>query len=332
MGYSGSVHKNAADRLAQRRLAAEKQADARRRQIYEKLPRARELEQAIAACGSAAVRAVLRGGDVVEEMTQLKEKNLSLQAELRDLLLQNGYAANALEPQYSCEKCSDTGYVEQGSRTVMCGCLKQQLVACACEEFNRIVPLQLSTFETFDVERYSKTVDPATGVVPYNQMEKIIRFCKAYARGFTPQSQSILMKGATGLGKTHLSLAIANEVIRRGYGVMYVSAPELVIRLERERFSREREGADTLETLTACDLLIIDDLGTEHHSSYTDSQVYTLFNARLLSGKPVIISTNLTMMQLQQDYSERFVSRINGAAQKLDFLGTDYRVQKPDRR
>ena len=113
---------------------------------------------------------------------------------------------------------------------------------------------------------------------------------------------------------------------------MYVSAPELVIKLERERFSREREGADILETLTACDLLIIDDLGTEHHSSYTDSQVYTLFNARLLSGKPVIISTNLTMMQLQQDYSERFVSRINGAAQKLDFLGTDYRVQKPDRR
>ncbi len=328
MGYSSSVYKNAADRLAQRRLTAEKQADERRKEIYEKYPRARELEQEIASCGTAAVRAVLRGGDVVAEMTVLKERNLALQAELRALLTANGYAENALEPHYTCAKCGDTGYYELGDRTVMCTCLKQQLVACACEEFNRIVPLTLSTFESFSVDKYSKVKDPATGIVPYYHMDKIFKFCKAYANSFTPHSQSILMKGATGLGKTHLSLAIANEVIRRGYGVMYVSAPELVIKLERERFSRDREGGDILETLTACDLLIIDDLGTENHSSYTDSQVYTLFNARMLNHRPVIISTNLSMAELERDYSGRFVSRINGAAQKLDFLGSDLRIKK----
>ena len=327
MGYSSSVYKSAADKLAERRLAAEKQADARRSEIYARDPRARELEQAIASCGTAAVRAVLNGGDVAAEMTKLKEKNLALQQELRALLVGYGYSENALEPQYACEKCNDTGYCEQQGRTVMCTCLKQQLVACACEEFNRIVPLQLSTFESFCLDYYSKTVDPATGIAPYYHMEKIEKFCKAYAQGFTPQAQSILMKGATGLGKTHLSLAIANEVIRRGYGVMYVSAPELVIKLERERFARERDG-DILETLTACDLLIIDDLGTENHSPYTDSQLYTLFNSRVLSHRPVIISTNLTMAQLEKDYSSRFVSRINGAAQKLDFLGKDLRIKR----
>ena len=153
MGYSSSVYKNAADRLAQRRLTAEKQADGRRKEIYEKYPRARELEQEIASCGTAAVRAVLRGGDVVAEMTVLKERNLALQAELRALLTANGYAENALEPHYTCAKCGDTGYYELGDRTVMCTCLKQQLVACACEEFNRIVPLTLSTFESFSVDK-----------------------------------------------------------------------------------------------------------------------------------------------------------------------------------
>lgn len=327
MGYSSSVYKNAADRLAERRLNAEKLADARRAEIYARLPRTRELEREIASCGTAAVRAVLSGGDVQAEMLRLKDKNLSLQEELRALLVQNGYSENALEPQYACPKCSDTGYVEAHGRTVMCTCLKQQLVACAREEFNRIVPLKLSTFDSFQTDKYSKTVDPATGIAPYYHMEKIFKFCKAYAQGFTPDAQSILMKGATGLGKTHLSLAIADEVIRRGYGVMYVSAPELVIRLERERFSREN-GGDILEMLIDCDLLIIDDLGTEHHSSFTDAQVYTLINSRVLNRKPVIISTNLTMAELEKDYSGRFVSRINGAAQKLDFLGEDIRIKK----
>ena len=326
MGYSSSVYKSAEDRLAQKRLNAQKQADARREEIYKRIPRARELEREIAGCGTAAVRTVLRGGDVVEEMTKLKEKNLTLQSELKMLLREAGYSEDVLEPRYSCPKCSDSGYVEINGRTVMCGCMKQQLAACACEEINRIVPLTLSTFESFMVDRYSKATDPKTGIAPYYHMEKIFKYCRAYAQNFTPNSKSILMKGATGLGKTHLSLAIANEVIRRGYGVMYVSAPELVIRLERERFSRGEGNNDLLEMLTGCDLLIVDDLGTENHSAFTDSQVYTIFNSRFLSRKPVIISTNLTMAEMERDYSSRFVSRINGAAQKLDFLGEDFRI------
>ena len=260
-------------------------------------------------------------------MTKLKEKNLSMQSELKQLLVQNGYAENALEPQYACEKCSDTGYVEQGNRTLMCSCLKRELVACACEELNRSIPLSLCSFESFSLERYSKAVDPSTGFVPYRHMEKVFKYCRAYAQNFTPDSESILMRGKTGLGKTHLSLAIAKEVIGRGYGVIYVSAPALALKLEKERFSRD-EQTETLDALSSCDLLIVDDLGTEFRNNFTVSQIYNLFNARLLRRKPFIISTNLTIAELEREYSDRFVSRINGAAQKLDFIGEDLRIKK----
>ena len=158
-------------------------------------------------------------------------------------------------------------------------------------------------------------------------MEKIFKFCKSYAQNFTPEAGSILMKGATGLGKTHLSLAIANEVIRRGYGVIYVSAPALFAKLEKEHFSRSADS-DTMDTLLGCDLLIIDDLGTEFKSQFATAQAYQLFNARVLQSKPVIVSTNLTMAELEREYSNRFVSRVNGAAQKLDFVGDDLRIKR----
>ena len=328
MGYSSIVYKNAADKLAAKRLAAQKQADERRAEIYDRFPRARELEQQIASCGAEAAKTVLCGGDVVAEMTKLKEKNLALQAELRTLLIESGYGENALEPQYSCAQCGDTGYYEYQNRTIMCPCMKRELVACACDELNRTAPLTLCTFDSFSVDKYSREKDPSTGIVPYAHMEKILKYCKAYASGFTPQSESILMKGATGLGKTHLSLAIANEVIRRGYGVIYVSAPALLAELEKEYFSRTASDSGTAEMLSDCDLLIIDDLGTEFRTQFSTSQIYQIFNARVLRHKPVIINTNLTMAELEKAYTDRFVSRINGAAQKLDFLGRDVRIRR----
>ena len=136
------------------------------------------------------------------------------------------------------------------------------------------------------------------------------------------------MKGRTGLGKTHLSLAIAGEVLKRGYGVIYVSAPALLQKLEKEYFSRTGGDTSSFDMLTDCDLLIIDDLGAEFRTQFSVSQIYNILNSRLLQHKPVIISTNLSMQELEKNYSERFVSRINGAAQKLDFVGKDLRVRK----
>ena len=326
MGYSSSVYKAAADRLFERRLNAEKEADRRRAAIYKKLPRTKELEKEISHCGIQAARAVISGGNVTEEMKNLRDRNLAMQSELAEILTSNGYDKDVFEPSYSCKRCSDTGYYDENGRTLVCNCLKQALVSCACEELNRTAPLSLSTFESFSLDYYDKEVDSKTGISPCNHMSKILRYCQNYADNFTKNSESILMKGATGLGKTHLSLAIANEVIKKGYGVIYVSAPSLMQKLEKQYFSRNDDVATDM--LIECDLLIVDDLGTEFHSQLSVSLIYNIFNSRMLANKPVIINTNFDLRELEKNYTERFVSRVIGNAQKLDFLGSDIRVRK----
>ena len=205
--------------------------------------------------------------------------------------------------------------------------LTKKRYICACAELNRNAPLSLSTFESFNLEYYDKTVDPKLKVSPYDHMSRVLRYCQNYADNFNSHSESILMKGATGLGKTHLSLAIANEAIKRGYGVIYASAPQLVSKLEKIYFSN-KEDDSTFDMLVECDLLIIDDLGTEFHSQFSVSQLYNIFNSRMLSNKPVIINTNLTIRDLQENYTDRFVSRICGNARQLDFLGRDIRIRR----
>ncbi|MBQ1506929.1 MAG: ATP-binding protein [Ruminococcus sp.] len=330
MGYSKSVYRAARERLADKRQNAELEARRRRNQIYSSVPRIKELEKEISTAGIRAARAVVEGKGSTEELEKLRDENLALQRELSELLKANGLSEKSLEPQYSCEKCSDTGYIEQNGRTVMCPCFKRALVTCACEELNRTAPLSLSTFESFSTDLYGRGVDPEFGLSPYTHMSRVLNFCKSYAEGFGEDSQNLLMTGRTGLGKTHLSLAIANEVIKKGFGVIYVSAPNLISRLEAAHFSRSENSAesDLLGMVYDCDLLIIDDLGTEFSSQFSVSSLYNIFNSRLLSKKPVIINTNLDLIALEKQYSERFVSRICGSAQKLTFIGNDIRVRK----
>ena len=280
MGYSIRIQKKAADKLAQRRLAAKRDSDFRRAEIFAKLPRAAELEKGIAASGIRAARAVVSGGNVNAELEKLKRENLAMQDDLNQLLVSNGYNA----------------------------------------------PLRLSTFDSFKLDLYPDETD-VNGINPRQHMERVVRYCKGYANNFTTESKSLLMCGATGLGKTHLSLAIANEVIRRGYGVIYVSAPAIIAHYESQMRQRS-ETDELLDMATDCDLLIIDDLGTEFISQFSVSHIYNLINSRLLTRKPVIINTNFTMRELEKTYSNRLVSRLNGEAEKLNFFGRDIRILK----
>lgn len=327
MGYSSSVYKAASDILHERRLNAEKAAERRKEEVYERFPRVKELEKQISMSGIKTARAVLAGGDVKKAVSKLRDQDLAMQAEVKRILTDNGYPANYFEPKYFCKKCEDKGYYDINGKTVRCSCMKSALISCACAELNRYAPLSLSTFESFDLEYYDKSINPKVKTSPYEHMSKVFRLCQNYADNFSKNSESILMSGETGLGKTHLSLAIANEVIKKGYGVVYASAPPIISKLEKEYFSSDKD--DSLFSMLAdCDLLIIDDLGTEFYSQFAVSQFYNLFNSRMLSNKPIIINTNLTITELKEKYTDRFVSRICGNARQLDFLGRDIRIRR----
>lgn len=325
MPYSNSILVQAKDALSARRLSAQRAADFKREQLYRQNPRLEEIDRELSRIGAAAAKAILKSSDSTLDMKKLSEQSLALQDEYHTILAGLGLSAESLEPVYECDKCHDTGYIELDNRTVTCECLKKLMSDLACEQLNAESPLQLCTFDSFSLDYYSDRRDH-NGAIPLNRMSKIFNYCREYADNFSSSSRSLLMRGATGLGKTHLSLAIANEVIRKGMSVVYVSAPDILQRLEREHFSHQYKDEDnTFSSLMKCDLLIIDDLGTEFSTLFTISTVYNIFNSRILSGKPIIMNTNLTMNELLTTYSQRFVSRVMGSCDRLDFIGEDIR-------
>ncbi len=322
MGYSKEIYDKVESELSRRRTRSADEADARREEIYAKLPRVREIEQLLAKTGVSAAKSVLKGGDTKAELTRLRDENLRLQNELKIVLVSGGYNAADLEEKHVCPKCADRGYVDGK----MCDCMKKLLRNEAYRELNAISPLSLSKFETFDLRYYSNKPD-SDGNIPATRMKKIFSFCRGYAEKFSPRGRSILMAGGTGLGKTHLSLAIAQRVIDRGFGVIYCSSPNILSVLEREHFSRG-VTSDTKARLDECDLLIVDDLGSEFATQFTNVTMYNLINTRLSQGKPCIINTNLSIADLQKRYSERFVSRLIGENIYFEFIGEDVRIQK----
>lgn len=325
MPYSNDVYVQAKDKLAERRMSAVRAAEHRREQLYDRAPRLREIDRELAQIGIDTAKAVLKKDDPSFSMRQLAERSLALQSEIDSILDQFGMKSEDLEPKYFCERCQDTGYIEQNNRTVVCDCMKKLMSDIACEKLNANLPLESCTFESFKLDYYSDKPE-ASGAVPFNRMSNILNYCRNYADTFSMKSRSLLMRGATGLGKTHLSLAIANEVIRKGMSVVYVSAPDILTKLEREHFAHQyTDEENTFRSLMDCDLLIVDDLGTEFVTTFTVSTVYNIFNSRILSGKPIIMSTNLTLNELLSTYSQRFVSRMMGSCDRLEFIGEDIR-------
>ncbi|MBQ5440257.1 MAG: ATP-binding protein [Clostridia bacterium] len=323
MAYNRYIYDKAEDVLSYRRQKAFEDAEARREEIYSKLPRVREIERQLASTGFSAAREVAaRSSDIKTELTRLKETNQRLQTELRVLLVRNGYTTADLEEQYICPKCTDHGYIDGR----MCGCMKSLLREITFKELNSLSPLALATFDTFDLSYYSDTPED-NGKVPRKVMENIYNYCKNYAETFDGHGRSIYMEGGTGLGKTHLSLAIANRVIERGFGVIYCSAPDILEKIRYEHFGKNYTR-ETLGHLEECDLLILDDLGTEFPNPFTNSVVYNLVNKRIMLQKPTIMNTNLDREQIKKLYTERFLSRMMGEQIYLTFIGKDVRIAK----
>lgn len=320
MSYSKSVYTAASAKLNARRKNAENSLEVRRDKAYTAIPELAEIQSEIARCGAEVIGALSKGANGKAFIEMLAKKSLEAQRRRKELLVQAGLPEDYLEPHYTCKLCNDTGATDDG----MCSCQKQLLIETAKDEIEKHAPLRKSTFDSFELEYYPE-IDQS-GISPKKRMGEIAQFCKDYASDFSASSRSLFMHGATGLGKTHLSLAIANTVTEKGYGVIYASAPNLFATLEKEHFSRNNYGDESyMDELLEAELLIIDDLGVEFSTQFTVSCIYNILNSRLLTNKPTIISTNLTPKELEEKYTQRITSRIIGSFIPLKFIGRDIR-------
>ena len=321
LGYSKEIYDAAGTILRNRQRKAEDDAERRKAAFFAACPRAQQIEHLLAATAVTAAKAVLHGKSAAEQLRKLKEENLNLQHEFSELMKGKGIAS--LEPQYVCPACKDTGYVDGK----MCCCLKDLLREESYRRLNALTPLALSTFESFSLEYYSDELREGGRPSARSIMRETYSYCVSYAHEFSLNSPNLIMTGGTGLGKTHLSLAIASKAIQKGFGVVYSSVGDLVTKLENEHFGRD-SGSEAMSSLQKCDLLILDDLGTEFRNSFSSSAIYSLVNARLMLQKPTIISTNLSTREMVAYYSERFASRIIGSFRHIVFVGKDVRQQR----
>lgn len=323
MAYSAEVLKRARDRLAQAKADRESENQQHLQDAYKEVPRLAQIDRELRATMAAAVRAAFtRGGDVAAAMEQVREQNLALQEERQELIdtyFEEGY----LDESPVCDRCGGSGYV--GS--TMCECLQE---LCRQEQRKELSLLAggKESFSQFKLEYYPDRYDGRYGASPRAIMERNFRNCRSYAMTFTPNSGNLLFVGGTGLGKTFLSACIARTVADRGYSVLYETAGRLFAKLERAKFGGSEDDRAEAQKLSTCDLLILDDLGTEMPGQFVTAALYSLLNDRLMENKPMVISTNLNVEEMARRYSPQIASRLQGGFTPLTFVGEDIRVLK----
>ena len=318
MAYNAENYKRIASQFKDKNLRAKQTAEARRAELHEKLPQVAEIDRALSTTGVRIMREALNGRDGLDERIRRLEEGNALLLEARaEILRANGYPADYSAVHYECDACMDTGFINGK----MCKCLRTALNMAGYESSGVLKLIEKQNFETFDLCFYE-------GNEKFN-MERILARAKAYAEGFDGASmRNLLFMGTTGLGKTHLSSAIAKVIIDNGYDVVYESAQNIFADFEAERFGRVPAGEDRTGRYFSCDLLIIDDLGTEMQTQFTVPCLYNLVNTRLIAEKSMIISTNIRKEELLAKYSDRITSRLFGEFEICVFAGTDIRSQK----
>ena len=323
MGYSSEVVQRARNRLAQAKEDRESENRQHLAEAYARVPRIREIDILLRRTMAQAAQAAFRqGSDGRELLEQARIQNLELQQE-RALLLFENFEEGFLDETPICEICGGTGYLGAN----MCECL---LELCRQEQKKEIAVLTggKESFAQFRLDYYSDHVDPKYGASPRTIMEKNFQNCRRYAQTFGPNSGNLLFVGGTGLGKTFLSACIARAVAERGFSVVYDTAGHLFAKLEQAKFSGGEEAKKEVEKYTACDLLILDDLGTEMPGQFVTASLYGLINDRILYNRSMVISTNLNVDELSRRYSPQIASRLHGSFSRLTFVGEDIRVLK----
>lgn len=313
MGYTKDAYKYALSQVETRHQNAIDRANNNLISAYAKHPQLEEIDRKISLNGIAAVKAAtqFKGAAAIAEFHQ---EHLLLDEKRTEIIKNAGYNTFDFEPQFVCKLCDDTGY----ANGKLCQCAFQLARAFEFEKMSSKMPIKDCTFDTFDLKYYNGSA--------HDLMTSVLSKCKKFASNFELDTTGMIFFGKTGVGKTHLSLSIANEVLKKGYGVVYGTASEFLGKIEKEHFGKI-EG-DTLDLLCECDLLIIDDLGAEFHTQFTASAIHELINRRIMEGKPSIISTNLSPAELAETYGDRVSSRIIGNFEPLKFEGNDIRQIK----
>lgn len=321
MAYSSQIVRRARQRLESMRADRESQNRERLLAAYNQVPRIRQIDLQLRQTMALAAQAAFTQGSS-DLMEQAKQKNLALQEEKKQLIAQH-FGDGWLDERPVCPVCGGTGYI--GAQ--MCTCLK---ALCVEEQEKELTLLGHGNeeFSRFRLDYYPDRIDPKFGRSMRAVMQRTYDLCRQYADSFSPLSGNLLFSGDTGLGKTFLSACIAKVVAGKGYSVVYESAPHLFAKLEKARFQNDEEARQEAEKFARCDLLILDDLGTEMPGMFTTSALYTLVNDRILGQKATIISTNLSTDALDSRYSAQVASRLRGDFRRVAFVGEDIRVLK----
>ena len=331
MAYEHTVLQRANARLIRRREIRERKRWDLEQELYRRRPELRELDRALRGTMSELAGLAVSGAAVRAdgpEIAGIRARNLELQNRRSQVLAELGYPADALDDTPACPHCGDTGWMGDA----MCQCMKE---LCGMEQMKLLTDLLNLTpeqsFENLRLDVYSDAPWKGSERSPREHMSMVVRVCEGFARNFPAYSlKNLLLSGGTGLGKTFLSGCIAREVAQRGYSVVYDTAINLFAAFETRKFTRdaeeERQARDETRRYLNCDLLILDDLGSEFVTPMVQSSLYEVVNTRLQTGKSTIISTNLSLEQIAGRYAPQTVSRIHGLYRELTFYGEDIRL------
>ncbi|GMB10431.1 MAG: DNA replication protein DnaC [Candidatus Improbicoccus devescovinae] len=343
MTYSLEINKLISQKLLLTRQKNERLTELKKEIFFKQNPRAKIISQNLQKLLFKTAQNILINNK--KEVEILKQEHINLNKELTEILIKNNLPTDFFNIKYSCEICADTGISKTTGKICLCAKKMQREEALKIflnSSMLNSASAKKNTFEEFSLCFYSHTVTCMIRnqeLTEFNIMKETYNKCVDYAKNFDLHSENLLLIGKTGLGKTHLSISIAKAVIQRGYEVVYISSPNMISILNQEEFPNKKINKNpenvyknnnyfNQEKFINCDLLVIDDLGTEFKTSFSACLIYNLINSRILKGVPSIINTNVSLKKIEELYGDRLISRFIGHYRKLNFVGSDIRQQK----
>ncbi len=325
MALDGKLLARARTRLAERKEANAALRERHEAEVYAAAPEIRRIDAELRGLLGTLLDVTGSGGDVAAALKDVERRSAELCADKARALEARGYPGTYLDEIVTCPACRDSGYREDGT---ICGCLLGLYEEEKARELSAVLRAGEESFADFRLDYYTGEAREC--------MELTLGVARAYAEGFGPDSTNLLLQGGTGLGKTFLSGCIARTVSAQGRSVVYETAQEAFGAFEEQKFSRDAEtyaaATEKVKRILGCSLLILDDLGTELTTSFTQSALYNIINSRLTAGRKTVISTNLTDAELAARYIPQIVSRIGGEFDKLPFMGRDIRAIRKEQR